>query len=232
VDQWNPDDPAEGWRRLPNPHSTGQIRQRPKIPIWDRWGWLGNVEAVSYYRNRRRRWRAAESRLPKLRPRVTPIRLPRSGPSGRSAWGRFCKNTTAIGTVTQCRLCMRLQTSISVSLLRAFALALRGEPHSIVEAFCSPVINSRKLIESPLIPPRRRVELQKRSGWQYVVRGGKSAQSTSTVRRIALNFWRRGSESNGRTRICSPLTRQENQCLGEFATLFLGGGADSVTNIS
>src|SRR5208283_2748511 len=32
--------------------------------------------------------------------------------------------------------------------------------------------------------------------------------------------WRRGSESNRPTRIFSPLTRQENQCLSEFATLF------------
>ena len=148
------------------------------------------------------------------------------------AKGRFCKNTAAIGTVTQCRLCGRFQTSISVPLLRAFALALRGEPHSIVEAFCSPMINSRKRIDSPLIPPRRRAEVQKRSGWQYVVRGGRSAQSTSTARRIALNFWRRGSESNRRRRICSPLTRQENQCLSEFATLFLGGGANFLTTIS
>ena len=152
--------------------------------------------------------------------------------SAKSTLGRFCKNTTAIGTVTQCRLCVRLQTSISVPLLRAFALALRGEPHSIVEAFCSPEINSRKRIESPLIPPRRRAEVQKRSGWQYVVRGGRSAQSTSTARRIALNFWRRGSESNRRTRICIPLTRQENQPLSEFATHFLGGAADLVTTIS
>jgi hypothetical protein len=44
--------------------------------------------------------------------------------------------------------------------------------------------------------------------------------------------WRRGSESNRPTRICSPLTRQENQCLSEFATLFLCGRAYSVTNIS
>jgi len=111
-------------------------------------------------------WKLASSRSHKaLSVRIRALNLGEQ----LAAWGRFCKNTTAIGTVTQCQLCVQSQTSIFVPLLRAFALALRGEPHFIVKAFCSPVINSRQRIESPLIPPRRRAEVQKRSGWQYVV---------------------------------------------------------------
>ena len=121
-------------------------------------------------------------------------------------------------------------------LLRAFVLALGGEPYFIVETFCSPVINSRKRIESPLIPPWRRAEVQKRSEWRYVIRGGRSAQSTSTARRTALNFWRRGSESNRRRRICSPLSGSVRSITYaifwvaeiEFTTLRQGGLAKQV----